>query len=87
VDSLIASGVLFELVGLCYFLFYLSMSRRAVAARYSRRSRVLTLLAAIALVGSVVGHYAQAPLGIVVMFGLAIASLVATFLDGRATRR
>jgi hypothetical protein len=86
VDILIRSGVLFELVGLCYFLFYLSMSRPAVAARFSRRSRVLTLLAAMALFGSVVGHYAQAPLGIVAMFALAVAALVSTFVD-RTTAR
>lgn len=86
-DSLIASGVLFELAGLFYFLFYLAMSRRAAAARFSRRSRVLTLLAAIAMVGSVVGHYAQAPLGIGVMFAFAIAALISSFADRRSVRR
>jgi hypothetical protein len=87
VEILIRSGVLFELVGLCYFLLYLSMSRRAVAARFSRRSRVLTLLAAMALIGSVVGHYAQAPLGIGLMFALALGALVSTFVDRTTTRR
>jgi hypothetical protein len=87
VDSLTFSGILFELAGLCYFLFYLVMSRPRNVARFSRRSRILTLLAAIAMVGSVVGPYAQAPLGIVVMFGLAIAALVSTFADRRGARR
>jgi hypothetical protein len=87
VDVLIQSGVLYELAGLCYFLFYLSMSRRSVAARYSKRSRVLTLLAAIVLVGSVVAHYGQTPLGIVVMFAFALGALVSTFVDRRVVRR
>jgi hypothetical protein len=87
VELLIQSGVVYELVGLCYFLFYLAMSRPRAAGRFSRRSRVLTLLAAIALVGSVVGHYAQAPLGIGVMVALAIAALGSTFADRRTARR
>jgi hypothetical protein len=87
VNLLLNSGILYELVGLCYFLFYLAMGRPRAAGRFSRRSRILTLLAAIALVGSVIGHYGQTTLGIVVMLGLAVGALVSTFADRRVPRR
>jgi hypothetical protein len=81
VETLIRTGVPFELAGLVYFLFYLRMSRGSAAAHFSRRSKILTLLAAIALVGSVVLHYADQLAGIVVMLALAIASVVSTWSD------
>lgn len=80
-ETLIRSGVAFELAGLVYFLFYLRMSRGSAAPHFSRRSKILTLLAAIALVGSVVLHYADQLAGIVLMLALAVASLVSTWSD------
>jgi hypothetical protein len=86
VETLIRTGVPFELAGLVYFLLYLRMSRGRAATRFSRRSKILTLLAAIALVGSVVLHYADQPIGVAIMLVLAVTSLISTWNDRRAAR-
>ncbi|HTW84360.1 MAG TPA: hypothetical protein VMD91_09860 [Candidatus Sulfotelmatobacter sp.] len=83
-NALLASGIPYEIAGLIYFLFYLAMSRPRAAAAFSRRSKVLTLLAAIALVGAAVLHYGAQPLGIAIMLALVVVSLVSTYLDRRA---
>jgi hypothetical protein len=84
VTALFASGIPWEIAGLVYFLFYLAMSRPRNAARFSRRSKALTLIAALALVAAVPLHYGAQPFGIAVMLVLLAASLVSTFLDRRA---
>ncbi|HYZ16211.1 MAG TPA: hypothetical protein VE591_07400 [Candidatus Acidoferrum sp.] len=80
-ENLIRSGVPFELAGLVYFVFYLRMSRGSSAAQFSRRSKILTLLAAMVLIGSVVLHYADRVAGIVLMLAFAVASLISTWAD------
>ena len=86
-NALIVAGYPFELAGLAYYLFFIMMNRGANAARYTRRSRLLVVLAAIAMVGCVPFHYALLPLGVVVMFALAVAALLSTLADGIAARR
>jgi hypothetical protein len=61
------------------------MSRGRNAARFSRRSQILTLLAAIALVASVPLRYAHVPLAQIVMLVLAAAALVSSIVDRRTT--
>lgn len=81
--ALLASGIPWEIAGLIYFLFYLAMSRPRSAARFSRRSKALTLVAALALVAAVPLHYGAQPIGVVVMLLLLLASLISTFADRR----
>ncbi len=81
VDALIATGYPYELAGLLYYGFFLAMTRGKRAARFSQRSKVLTLLAAIALIGSVPLHYAASPLGVALMLGLVVVALASTWLD------
>ena len=77
------AGYPYELAGLLYFLFYLSMSRGAAKERYSERSRIFTLIASMVLVGSVPFHYASGPLGTVLMLAVLGVSLWSTFQDRR----
>ena len=62
------------------------MGRKQYAAKYSNRSRYLALLAAMSMVGCVPFHYATTFAGVVVMFGLAIVSLVSTAIDAVVNR-
>lgn len=80
---MIEEGYVYELAGLFYYAFFLYIGRSANATRFSMRSRILTLSAAIALVACVPLHYARSPYGEFIMLGLAIATLVSTFLDRR----
>ncbi|HEY4439531.1 MAG TPA: hypothetical protein VGN14_03705 [Candidatus Elarobacter sp.] len=83
-DSLLRSGIPFEIAGLAYFVFYLLMQSRRNAARFSGRTKILTLVAAIALVAAVPLGYGDKPLAIVGMLGLAALALISTVLDRRA---
>ena len=83
-DSLIQTGYPFELAGLVYFLFYLSMSRRTGGARFSQRSKIFTLIASIVLVGSVPFHYGAQPVGIVLMLAVVAISIWSTWTDRRS---
>jgi uncharacterized membrane protein len=80
-EQLLASGIPFELAGLVYFAFYLLMSRGPNAARFSQRSKVLTLVTAIVMVGAVPLHYGATNIGIIVMVGLALAAIISTWVD------
>ena len=82
-NAFLQSGYPYELAGLLYYAFFLVMSRRR-DAHFSRRSQLLTLLAAIVLVASVPLHYSNNAAGQIVMIVLAGASLVSTWLDRRA---
>ncbi|HZO93697.1 MAG TPA: hypothetical protein VFB22_07985 [Candidatus Baltobacteraceae bacterium] len=70
-----------------YFLFYLRMSRPNAPQRFSRRSRALTLIASIALIGSAILHYASSQIGVAVMLLLVIASVASTYADRRMPPR
>ncbi|GAC1571314.1 MAG: hypothetical protein NVS3B7_01250 [Candidatus Elarobacter sp.] len=81
--SVLRAGYPFELAGLVYFLFYLTMSRGRNRDRFSRRSKTFTLIASIALVASVPFHYGGEPLAIVVMFAIVGVAMWSTFADRR----
>jgi hypothetical protein len=83
VDALIQSGYPYELAGLLYYVFFLTMTRGKNAARFSQRSKVLTLAAAIALIGSVPLHYAARPPAVVAMLALVAVAMASTWLDRR----
>jgi hypothetical protein len=80
VDALLRSGIPFELAGLAYFIFYLVMSRNRYG-RFSRRSKILTLIAAIAMVSSVPLNYGANPLASFGMLGLAALAFLSNVLD------
>jgi hypothetical protein len=86
-NALLAAGYPYELAGLVYYGFFVLMNRPANAARYTRRSRLLVVLAAIVMVGCVPFHYATAALGVIAMLGLAVVALLSTFADAIAARR
>ena len=80
-EPLLRSGIPYELAGLAYFIFYLAMSR---GSRFSARSKILTLLAAIVLVGAVPMQYGDKPLAVVAMIGFAALALASSIADRRA---
>ena len=85
IQRLVQAGYLYELVGLVYYAFFLIAMRRP--GRFSQRTRVLTLLAAIVLVASVPFRYAGNAIGVTVMVVLAVASIISTWVDRRAFSR
>jgi hypothetical protein len=87
VNAIINAGYPYELAGLVFYVFFLYMVRKRGGVVYSQRTRVLTILAAIALVAVVPFHYANnaGAIGIVLLVGL--ASLGAAFLDARGGGR
>jgi len=68
-------------------VLFLLMSRKRYAGVYSRRSRILVVLAAIVMVGCVPFHYAATSLGAAAIFGLAGLALLSTLADVFAARR
>ena len=86
-NALLAAGYPYELAGLVYYGFFIWMNRPAQATRYTRRSRLLVVLAAIVMVGCVPFHYATLVIGVVAMLGLAVLALVSTALDAILSRR
>ena len=76
-----AQGYPYEIVGLCYYVMFLFMGSRRSKGRFTPRSRILTLIAAIAMVGSVPFGYAGYAIGVMAMFALAAASLASSLLD------
>jgi hypothetical protein len=83
----IAAGYPFELAGIVYYVFFVLMSRKRYAATYTKRSRILVVLAGIVMVGCVPFHYASTPLGVTAMFALALIALASTLADAVAARR
>lgn len=81
VQALLAAGYPYELVGFVYYLFFLMMGRPRFAGRYTKRSRLLMVCAAIVMVGSVPFHYANSPLGVGAIFAIAVLALLSTFAD------
>lgn len=78
---MIQAGYPYELAGIVYYVFFVMMSRKRFAATYSKRSRILVVLAAIVMVGCVPFHYAATSLGAAAMFGLAGLALLSTLAD------
>jgi uncharacterized membrane protein len=86
-DDVILAGTPYEFVGLLYFVFFLLMGRKRYAGVYTTRSRVLTLLAAMVMVGCVPFHYASSQTGIAVMFAIAIIAMISTLRDSAVSRK
>jgi len=81
VNALLAAGYPYELAGILYYVLFIMMGRKQNAGKYSRRSRILVVLAAIVMVGCVPFNYANSVIGVGAMFALAVISLVSTFID------
>jgi uncharacterized membrane protein len=86
-NAVIQAGYPYELAGIIYYVFFVMMSRKRFAATYSKRSRVLVVLAAIVMVGCVPFHYANDLFGVTMMFALAILALLSTLADAVGARR
>jgi hypothetical protein len=86
-DTVILAGYPYEFVGLLYFAFFLLMGRKRYDGVYTLRSRILTLLAAMVMVGCVPFHYAASPTGILAMFTVAIISMISTVRDAATARK
>ena len=82
--AIIDAGYPYEIAGLVFYVFFLYMVRRRSGARYAQRTRVLTIVAAIGLVGVVPLHYARNATAIAVVTLLGVASLASAFIDARA---
>jgi uncharacterized membrane protein len=87
VNAVIAAGYPYELAGIVYYGLFFLMSRPRYAGVYTKRSKVLVILAGIVMIGCVPFHYANSAAGATAMFVLAAIALVSTFLDARASRR
>lgn len=86
-NAVVAAGYPYELAGILYYVLFVLMSRKRYAGRYTKRSRILVILAGIVMIGCVPFHYATSLLGFVAMIGLAIVALLSTFIDALAARR
>ncbi len=83
-NAIIEAGYAYELAGLAYYVFFLAMVRKRSGVRYAQHTRVLTILAAIGLVGVVPFRYAHNPAALAGVLLVAAASLVSAFRDARA---
>ena len=63
------------------------MSRKRYEGVYTLRSRVLTLLAAMVMIGCVPFHYSSTEAGIIGMFTMAIVSMISTVRDSATARK
>jgi hypothetical protein len=84
VNAVIGAGYPYEIAGLVFYVFFLYMLRNRRGAHYGQRTRVLTIVAAIALVGVVPFRYAQNTAAIAVAVLIGVAALVSAFVDARA---
>ena len=86
-NAIVAAGYPYELVGLFYYVFFLMMGRKRFAGIYSLRTRIATLLAAIAMVACVPLGYANNLIGVIAMAVLALFALVSSAIDANRARR
>ena len=82
-NAVFDAGYPYELAGLVFYAFFLYMVRKRNGLRYSQRTRVLTIVTAIGLVGVVPLHYARNGAAVAVAVLLGFAALVSAFLDAR----
>ena len=87
IARIIEAGYLYEIIGLGYYISFLIMQRAKNRDRFSVRSRILTFLAAFALVASVPFGYAHSTLIVGLVILVALAAIVSTFLDARNVAR
>ena len=84
-NRIIAAGYPYEIAGLVFYVFFLAMQRKG-GQRYSQRTRVFTIVAAIGLVGVVPFHYAANTFAVEALLLLGLAAVVSAFFDRRALR-
>lgn len=84
-NRVIEAGYPYEIAGLVFYAFFLYMVRKQGGRPYSQRTRILTIVAAIGLVGVVPFHYAANTAAVLSILMLGLAALVSAFLDARAT--
>jgi hypothetical protein len=87
VNAVLAAGYPYEIAGLVFYVFFLYQMRKRGGARYSLRSRTLTIIAAIGLVGVVPFHYASSTPLLAVVLLLAFAALASAFIDTSGVQR
>ena len=63
------------------------MGRKRYEGVYTLRSRVLTLLAAMVMVGCVPLHYASEENGIILMFSAAVIAMISTVRDSATAKK
>ncbi len=85
-NAIIDAGYPYEIAGLVLYVFFLYMIRKRGGVMYSQRTRILTIVAAIGLVGAVPFHYADKTPAVAVAMLLGAAALTCAFLDRRAHR-
>lgn len=83
-NRILDAGYPYEIAGLVFYVFFLYMVRRESGSRYSQRTRVLAIVAAIGLVGVVPFHYAGNAAAVAIMLLLGVAAVVSAFIDARA---
>lgn len=81
-NAVFDAGYGYEVAGLVFYVFFIVMTRRR-DPRFSQRSRILSIVAAIVLVGCVPLHYATNTAGVALMVIFGAASLVSSFIDLR----
>ncbi len=82
-NAIVDAGYPYEIAGLVYYVFFLYMIRKRGGVVYSGRTRVMTIIAAIALVSVVPFHYAHNPVAIAIILLLGLGSLGCAYLDTR----
>jgi hypothetical protein len=85
-NAIFDAGYPYEMVGLLFYVFFLWMVRKRNSLRYTQRTRVFTIVAAIGLVAVVPLHYARNGAAIAFVFLLGLVSLASAFVDARANR-
>ena len=83
-SAIIAAGYSYEIAGLVLYIFFLYMVRKRNGVRYTQRTRVLTIVAAIGFVGVVPFHYAGNAGALAIVMLLGLGSLASAFIDARA---
>ena len=86
-DNVILAGYPYEFVGILYFAFFLLMGRKRYDGIYSKRSRILTIVAAMVMVGCVPFGYASSSGGVLFMFAVAIIAMISTVRDSATARK
>jgi hypothetical protein len=85
-NAVFDAGYPYELAGLVFYAFFLYMVRKRNMLRYSQRTRVLTIVAAIGLVGVVPLHYARNGTAVAIVLLLGLVALTSAFSDVRRKR-
>jgi hypothetical protein len=86
VNAIFDAGYPYEMAGLVFYVFFLYLVRKRNSLRYTQRTRVLTIVAAIGLVGTVPFHYARSGGAVAIVLLLGLVSLASAFVDARANR-